>query len=73
MLVTDYQLFQSSWVLTIIQQLENMVEHHIYPVPNTKYFKYWKDFLLNKISNEKIEIIYTINPLEGEKLTFLKD
>ena len=70
MLVTDYQFI--SVILDINDHSASRIwwRHHIYPVPNTKYFKYWKDFLLNKISKEKIEIIYTINPLEGETNIF---
>ena len=40
--------------------------HHIYPEPDKKYFVNWKGFLINKIINENIEVIYTIKPLEGE-------
>ena len=66
MLVTDYQFI--SVILDINDNSAARIwwRHHIYPVPNSKYFLYWKNFLLNKISNENIEVIYTIHPLEGE-------
>ena len=44
--------------------------HHIYPEPGKPYFKNWKNFLLQKIIRDKIEVIYTIHPLEGEKNIF---
>ena len=70
MLVTDYQ-----FISVILSSNDNSAariwwRHHIYPSPNKKYFEEWKDFLLHKILKEKIQVIYTIHPLEGEKNIF---
>ena len=70
MLVTDYQ-----FISVILSTNDNSAariwwRHHIYPSPNKKYFEEWKDFLLSKILKEKIKVIYTIHPLEGEKNIF---
>ena len=70
MIVTDYQFI--SVLLSINDNSAARIwwRHHIYPDVNEKYFLYWKNFLLKKIINENIEIIYTIHPLEGEKNIF---
>ena len=70
MIVTDYQFI--SVLLSINDNSAARVwwRHHICPDVNEKYFLYWKNFLLKKIINENIEIIYTIHPLEGEKNIF---
>jgi len=70
MIVTDYQFI--SVILSIEGNSAARIwwRHHIYPVPNTKYFIYWKNFLLKKIKKENINSIYTIHPLEGEKNIF---
>ena len=70
MIVTDYQFI--SVILSIKGNSAARIwwRHHIYPVPNTKYFIHWKNFLLQKIKKENIDSIYTIHPLEGEKNIF---
>ena len=66
MIVTDYQFI--SVVLSIRDNSAARIwwRHHIYPVSGNKYFKDWKNFLLTKIKKDKIEVIYTVHPLEGE-------
>ena len=67
MLVTDYQF------ITVILSMEDYAAsrfwwgHHGYPDKNNKYFYLWKKFLLNKIKENNIEVIYTILPLAGEE------
>ena len=70
MFVTDYQFI--SVILNINDNSAARIwwRHHIYPEPDKKYFVNWKDFLINKIINENIEVIYTIKPLEGEHNIF---
>jgi len=70
MIVTDYQFI--SVVLSIKDNSAARIwwRHHIYPVPENEYHKYWKKFLLNKIKKEKIEAIFTVHPLEGESDIF---
>ena len=72
MIVTDYQFI--SVILSIKDNSAARIwwRHHIYPVRGNKYFNTWKDFLLKKIKDENIKVIYTIHPLEGEKI-FLRD
>ena len=67
MLVTDYQF------ITVILPMKDYAAsrfwwgHHGYPDKNNKYFYIWKKFLLNKIKENNIEVIYTILPMAGEK------
>ena len=70
MIVTDYQFISS--ILSIKDNSAARIwwRHHIYPDPGKKYFVYWKNFLLEKIKKEKIEVIYTIHPMEGESNIF---
>ena len=70
MLVTDYQFI--SVVLSINDYSAARIwwRHHIYPVQGKKYFEEWKKFLLSKIFEEEIEVIYTVHPLEGEHNIF---
>ena len=71
MIVTDYQ-----FISVLLSTNDNSAariwwRHHIYPEdPSKKFFLEWKQFLLNHIIKNKIEIIYTIHPLEGEKNIF---
>ncbi len=70
MIVTDYQ-----FISVILSTNDNSAariwwRHHLYPEPGKKYFNYWKKYLLSKIINEKIEVVYTIHPLEGEDNIF---
>ena len=37
-----------------------------YPFLNNKYFKSYKDFFINKLKQNKVEVVYTIMPLWGE-------
>lgn len=71
MLVTDYQFI--SVILEINDNAAARIwwRHHLYPSPNEKYFDVWKKFLLKKIIKEKIDVIYTVHPLEGEDNVFL--
>ena len=70
MIVTDYQ-----FISVILSTNDNSAariwwRHHLYPEPGKKYFDYWKKYLLSKIIKEKIEVIYTVHPLEGEDNIF---
>lgn len=67
MIVTDYQFI--SVILSINGNSAARIwwRHHIYPSgPDQKYFLEWKKFLLNHIKKKKIEVIYSVHPLEGE-------
>ena len=71
MIVTDYQ-----FISVVLSMKDNSAariwwRHHIYPSgPDQKYFLEWKKFLLRKIKENKIEVIYTVHPLEGEENIF---
>ena len=67
MLVTDYQFI--SVVLSIKDYAASRFwwGHHGYPDTKNKYFPVWKKFLIKKLKENQIEVIYTIKPLLGEK------
>ena len=70
MIVTDYQFL--SVILSINDNSAARIwwRHHLYPVKGNQYFNYWKNFLIAKILSEKISVIYTVHPLEGEENIF---
>ena len=70
MLVTDYQFISVLLKINDNSAARIWWRHHIYPEPEEKHFEDWKNFLLNKIYRDKIDVIYTIHPLEGEKNIF---
>ena len=67
MLVTDYQFI--SVVLEIYDYSPNKYwyKHHVYPLENEKYFEVYKEFFINHLIKNKIQSIYTIKPLWGDK------
>ena len=72
MIVTDYQFI--SVILSIDGNAASRIwwRHHIYPTLKEQHFLAWKKFLLKKIKDNNIQVIYTVHPLEGEK-DILKD
>ena len=66
MIVTDYQFI--SVILNLDDNAAARIwwRHHIYPQSGQKYFNKWKSFLLSKIKEKNIKVIYTVHPLEGE-------
>jgi len=64
MLITNYQFFSA--VLNKNLNIPNrwVFDLHTYPTKNHKYFFFYKDFFLNKIKREKIEIIYIVDKKE---------
>ena len=71
MIVTDYQFIPVLLSIKDNSAARIWWRHHIYPSgPNKKFFLEWKKFLLSQIIKKKIEVIYTIHPLEGEKNIF---
>lgn len=67
MLVTDYQFI--SVVLSINDHATNKYwfKEHVYPTYKHKYFNIYKKFFVEKLKNDKIEVIYIIKPLIGDK------
>ena len=65
-LVTDYQFI--SVILSIYDYSPNAYwfKHHVYPVKGHKYFEIYRNFFINKLKENKIEIVYTIKPLWGD-------
>ena len=67
MIVTDYQ-----FISVFLNQYDYSVtrfwyDFHGYPQKNNDYFNYWKTFTLKQIKKNKIEKIFVLNPLHGEK------
>ncbi len=66
MLVTDY-----GFISVFLNQYDYSptrfwYDFHGYPSSNSKYFEYWKNFVLEKIKKHNIKNIYVLLPLHGE-------
>ena len=70
MIVTDYQFISVELSIKGNSAARIWWRHHIYPVPGYEYYNDWKNFLLTKIKRDKIDVIYTVHPLEGENDIF---
>ena len=67
MIITDYQ-----FISVFLNEYDYSVtrfwyDFHGYPTEDNKYFGYWKNFIIKKISDNKIKNIYVLQPLLGEK------
>ncbi len=65
-IITDYQFI--SVVLGILDNSPNQVwfiNHMLNQDRNSKFFKIYKKFLINKLKKDKIEIVYIVKPLWG--------
>ena len=65
-IVTDYQLV--SVLLSSYDYSPNKYwfKLHVYPEKGNKYFDIYKRFFIDKLKENKIEIVYTIEPLIGD-------
>ncbi len=66
-IVTDYQFI--SVILSTYDYSPNKYwyKHHAYPTSKDhKYFERYRNFIISKLKENKIEIVYTIKPLWGE-------
>ena len=71
MIVTDYQFISVTLSINDNSAARIWWRHHIYPAgPEKKYFSEWKNFLIDRIKSNKIEVVYTIKHLEGEENIF---
>ena len=66
MIITDYQ-----FISVFLNQYDYAVtrfwyDFHGYPSIENKFFSYWKDFVIEKIKENKITKIYVLKPLHGE-------
>ena len=66
MLITDYQFISVFLNQYDYSPTRFWYDFHGYPVENSKYFNYWRQFVLNKIRKNKINNIYVLKPLHGE-------
>lgn len=67
MIITDYQfisVFRDEYDYSITRF---WYDFHGYPTKDNKYFKYWKQFIIKRILENKIKNIYVLQPLLGEK------
>ena len=65
-IVTDYQFI--SVILSFYDNSPSKVWYagHVNPVKNSKYFDIYKQFFIDKLKENEVEIVYTIKPLWGE-------
>ena len=54
----------------IILLLDLVASSYLSSRARKKYFSEWKNFLIDRIKSNKIEVVYTIKPLEGEENIF---
>jgi hypothetical protein len=67
MIITDYQ-FISVFLGEYDQSVTRFwYDFHGYPSKENKYFPYWKNFVIEKISKNNIKSIYVLKPLHGEE------
>ena len=71
-LVTDYQFISVLLSIYDNSPVRFWYEYHGYPTKENKYHAKYKNFFIEKLKNNQIEIIYTIRPLYGDK-NVLKD
>tara|TARA_B100001123_G_C15314364_1_gene1025577 strand:+ start:749 stop:2341 length:1593 start_codon:yes stop_codon:yes gene_type:complete len=66
-IVTDYQFI--SILLSSYDYSPNRVWHGgaNYPMKGNKYYEGYRNFFIDKLNENKIEVIYTIGPLWGEE------
>ena len=66
MLITDYQFISVFLNVYDYSPTRFWYDFHGYPTEKSKYFNYWKQFVLNKIRKNNINNIYVLKPLHGE-------
>ena len=71
-LVTDYQFISVLLSIYDNSPVRFWYEYHGYPTKENKYHTNYKNFFIDKLKKNQIEIIYTIKPLYGDK-NVLKD
>ena len=66
MLVSDYQFI--SVILSSYDFSPNKYwyKHHVYPAIGHEYFNTYRNFFINKLVENKIQIVYIIKPLWGD-------
>ena len=65
-IITDYQFI--SVILSLYDNSPNKVWYrkHVYPGKSDKYFDVYRQFFIDKLKENEVEIVYTIKPLHGE-------
>ena len=66
MLITDYQFISVFLEQYDYSPTRFWYDFHGYPSEKSKYFSYWKQFVLKKIRKNDIKSIYVLKPLHGE-------
>jgi hypothetical protein len=65
-IITDYQFI--SVILSFYDNSPNKYWYrgHAYPSKNDKYFGVYRQFFIDKLKENEVEIVYTVKPLHGE-------
>ena len=71
-LVTDYQFISVLLSIYDNSPVRFWFEYHGYPTKENKYHSVYKKFFIEQLIKNRIQIIYIINPLYGDK-NVLKD
>ena len=71
-IITDYQFI--SVIMSIYDNSPSQVwfGYHVNPEKGSKYFEIYKNFLINKIKENKVEVVYVVKPLWGGNDVFEK-
>jgi hypothetical protein len=66
MIVTDYQFI--SVILSFYDNSPSKAwyRRHANPDKNNKYFDVYRQFFIDKLKENEVEIVYTVKPLHGE-------
>lgn len=70
MLITDYQYISVFLNIYDSSISRFWYHHHGYPSLQNKYFEMWKEFFIDKLQTNNIEVIYLIKPLYGDQKPF---
>ena len=71
-IVTDYQFISVILSSYDYSPSQAWFSYHINPEKNSKYFKIYNDFFLDRLKENKIQIVYIVKPLWGGEDVFEK-
>ena len=72
MVITDYQFFSSILEKDLMSPNRWYTTDGVsYPLKNNKYFSDYKKYFVNLVSSKKINLIYTVIPIEVDAINII--